>query len=68
MGDFNAKTGSDNVDRKHVMGREGLGQINENSELFADFYSFNNIVIGGRTKKSTECSWDHAWLAILEPI
>ena len=47
MGDFNAKIGSDNVGRGHVMGREGLGQINESGELFADFCSFNNIVIGG---------------------
>ena len=62
MGDFNAQIGSDNVGREHVMGREGLGQINE---LFADFCSFNNIVIGGslfrhkRIHKATWISPDH---------
>ena len=65
MGDFNAKIGSDNVGREYVMGREGLGQINENGELFADFCSFNNIVIGGslfrhkRIHKATWISPDH---------
>ena len=29
MGDMNAKTGSDNIDRERVMGREGCGIINE---------------------------------------
>ena len=65
MGDFNAKIGSDNFGREYVMGSEGLGQINENGELFADFCSFNNIVIGGslfrhkRIHKATWISPDH---------
>lgn len=47
------------------MGREGLGQINENGELFAEFCSFNNTVIGGsffqhkRIHKATWISPDH---------
>jgi len=46
MGDFNAKIGSDNVGREHVMGREG--QINE------------TIVIGGslfRHKQIHKAAW-----------
>ena len=65
MGDFNAKIASDNVVREHLMGREGLGQRNENGERFADFCSFNSIVIGGslfhhkRIHKATWISPDH---------
>ena len=36
MGDFNAKIGMDNTDYKDIMGTHGLGQMNENSERFAD--------------------------------
>ena len=30
MGDFNAKIGSDNTGYDEVMGRQGLGEMNEN--------------------------------------
>lgn len=56
----NAKIGSDNVGREHVMGREGLDEISENGEVFADFCSFNNIVIGGslfRHKGILKATW-----------
>ena len=39
MGDFNAKIGNDN--RKRASHGEGLGNINENRELFTDFCHFN---------------------------
>ena len=29
------------------MGKHGLGTMNENRELFADFCTFDNLVIGG---------------------
>ncbi|WP_353805840.1 hypothetical protein, partial [Acinetobacter baumannii] len=29
------------------MGREALGDINENGEIFTDFCAFNDLVIGG---------------------
>ena len=33
MGNFNAKIGSDNSGYEVVMGRQGLGKMNENGEL-----------------------------------
>jgi hypothetical protein len=47
MGDLNAKVGGDNTDRELIMGRHGVGTCNENGELFTDFCSFNDLVIGG---------------------
>ena len=64
-GDFNAKIGKDNTGRKRIMGREGLGIMNENGEMFADFFVFNNLVIGGSVfqhkdiHKGTWVSPDH---------
>ncbi len=49
MGDMNAKVGKDNTGRELIMGKEGIGDINENGELFADFCSHNDLVIGGTT-------------------
>ena len=46
MGDFNAKIGSDNTGYDEVMGRHGLGEMNENGERFADACALNNVVIG----------------------
>ncbi|KAI0228799.1 hypothetical protein LSAT2_020751 [Lamellibrachia satsuma] len=46
MGDFNAKIGKDNIGKELVMEKEGLGEINENGELFTDFCHFNSLVIG----------------------
>ena len=43
---MNAKVGSDNAGRKHVMGAEGMGTINENGEFFVDFCELNDLVIG----------------------
>ena len=47
MGDTNAKVGSDNTGREEIMGKHGLGTMNENGELFVDFCTFNDLVIGG---------------------
>ena len=47
MGDTNAKVGSDNTGREEIMGKHGLGTMNENGELFADFCTFNDLVIDG---------------------
>ena len=46
MGDLNAKIGSDNSGYEEVMGRQGLGRMNENGEMLADFCAFNNTIIG----------------------
>ncbi|KAK2193911.1 hypothetical protein NP493_6g07016 [Ridgeia piscesae] len=65
MGDLNAKIGSDNSGYEEVMGRQGLGKMNENGEMLADFCAFNNMIIGGsvfphrRIHKATWVSPDH---------
>ena len=41
MGDLNAKVGSDNRDKELIMGRHGVGEQNENGELFSEFCMFN---------------------------
>ena len=64
-GDFNAKIGNDNTGREKIMGREGLGTMNDNGEMFADFCMFNDLVIGGSVfqrkdiHKGTWVSLDH---------
>jgi hypothetical protein len=65
MGDFNAKTGSDNTGYEQAMGIHDLGEMNENGERFADLCALNNLVIGGtifphkRIHKNTWISPDH---------
>jgi len=49
MGDMNAKVGCDNSDRELIMAKHGLGDINENGELFTDFCGLTDLVIGGTT-------------------
>ena len=46
MGDTNAKVGADNTNSEHIMGRHGIGVQNENGELFVEFCTFNDLVIG----------------------
>ncbi|KAL6491468.1 hypothetical protein MHYP_G00018130 [Metynnis hypsauchen] len=64
MGDLNAKVGDNNTGRELIMGRHGVGTCNENGELFTDFCSFNDLVIGGtiypyrRIHKTTWTSLD----------
>ena len=65
MGDLNAKIGADNTGYEQVMGKHGLGRMNENGEQFAEFCAQNNLVIGGsvfehrRIHKATWMSPDH---------
>ena len=47
MGDLNAKVKVDNAGRGEAMGQQGIGQMNENGELLADFCIINRLVIGG---------------------
>lgn len=47
MGDMNAKIGRDNTKWTSIMGKEGLGEVNENGALFAIFCTFNELIIGG---------------------
>ena len=63
--DFNAKIGTDNNGYEEVMGTQGVGEMNENGERFADTCALNNITIGGsmfthkRIHKTTWVSPDH---------
>ena len=60
MGDFNAKIGADNTGYDEVMGRHGLGEMNENGERFADACALNNMVIGGSVfphKRIHKATW-----------
>ena len=42
-----AKARSDNSGYEEVMGRQGLGKMNENGEMLADFCAFDDMIIGG---------------------
>ena len=46
IGDMNANIGSDNSGYEDVIGRHGLGIMNENGEMLADFCAVNNMIIG----------------------
>ena len=47
MGDANAKIGVDNTGYEDIMGKHGLGTMNNNGERLADMCAFNRLVIGG---------------------
>ncbi|XP_076105824.1 uncharacterized protein LOC143074160 [Mytilus galloprovincialis] len=47
FGDFNAKVGSTNIGSEEVMGKHGLGEINNNGERLVEMCTMNNLVIGG---------------------
>ena len=47
IGDTNAKVEDSNQGWEKVMGREGLGTMNENESKLAGFCALNNLVIGG---------------------
>ena len=45
MGDMNAKVGNNNTNREEVMGKFGIGVMNENGERLCDFGNANGLVI-----------------------
>ena len=60
MGDFNAKVGSDNSNYEDIMGKHGLGEINDNGERFQGFCAFNSLVVGGTVfphKRLHKATW-----------
>lgn len=65
MGDLNAKIGGQNEGYEAVMGKHGVGIMNENGEMFAETCVNNNLVIGGSVfphktiHKTTWVSPDH---------
>jgi hypothetical protein len=46
LSNLNAKIGSENTGREHVMGKHGTGTINDNGEKLMEFCEENNLVIG----------------------
>ena len=64
-GDLTAKIGSDNSGYEEVMGRQGLGKMNDNGEMLAELLAFNNMIIGcsmfphRRIHKATCVAPDH---------
>ena len=59
--DLNGRqVGADNTDRELIMGKHGVGEQNENGELFTEFCTFNDLVIGGTIfphKKIHKTTW-----------
>ena len=55
MGDFNAKLGGDNANRETVMGKYGLGSMNENGDIFSDVCVSNELIIGGTIFRHKQC-------------
>ena len=47
MGDLNAKIGGDNTGFEEIMGQQGLGEMNDNGERFANLCAISSLVIGG---------------------
>ena len=49
MSDMNTKVWKDNTWRELITGKEGIGNINDNGQLFADFCLHNDLAIRGTT-------------------
>ena len=47
MGGLNAKVGNNNTNREEVMGKFGVGVMNDNGERLCDFCSTNGFIITG---------------------
>ena len=47
MGDLNAKVGNNNTNREEVMGKFGIGVMNDNGERLCDFCSTNGFIVTG---------------------
>ena len=47
MDDFNVKVGGNNASIERIMGKEGLGHVNENGKELVDFCALNSLSIGG---------------------
>ena len=47
LGDLNSRPGNNNIGWDRVMGKHGIGTINDNGERLCHFCEENNMVIGG---------------------
>jgi len=60
MGDMNARIGPNNEGLEHVIGRHGVGNMNENGELFSELCAGCDLIIGGTVFPHKTChkvSW-----------
>lgn len=60
MGDFNAKVGANNEDLEHVIGKHGVGVMNNNGELLVELCGLNQLKIGGTLfphKENHKVTW-----------
>ena len=60
VGDMNAKIGPNNEGMELVMGRHGIGNMNENGELFSEQCANYDLIIGGKVfphKTRHKVSW-----------
>jgi len=57
MEDFNAKIGSDNRTYKETMGQQGIREMNENGEGFADLCNRSDLVVGWRYRRIHKTTW-----------
>lgn len=55
IGDLNAKVGNENDGLEHVMGKHGLGERNENGEMFVNLCAEHDLVIGGTLFPHPDC-------------
>ena len=55
LGDMYAKIGNENTGYEQVMGKHGLGTMNENGKLFANFCANYNLVTGGTIFPHKKC-------------
>jgi len=74
MGDFNARVGSANDNFEDIMGKHGVGTMNENGNLFVELCGNHSLKIGGTLFPHKEChknTWysnDHVTKAQLDHV
>jgi hypothetical protein len=74
MGERNTKVGPNNEGLEQVMGIHGLGEMNENGEMFPNFCASHDLVIGGiifphkKCLKVTMVSPDHTTVNQIDHI
>ncbi|XP_068680359.1 uncharacterized protein [Montipora foliosa] len=59
MVDFNAKVGRNNASIERIMGKEGLGDVNENDEELVDIQRWRTSLQDVRVNRGTTIGFDH---------
>ncbi|KAF2905210.1 hypothetical protein ILUMI_00987 [Ignelater luminosus] len=61
LGDMNAQMGSDNRDPESVMGKQALGTMTDNGEIYTNFCEEHELIIGGSLfphhRKNHKVTW-----------